>query len=188
MPRHRRKRFIVMSGFQEAFLLEEVGTGKTEVAQSTQSLCLSFPLQCNDLALHEDRYFGNHSNGEFISKCYFYTESTSRNYNSPTIMYGNLKQTHADFESYVFKTTPVSYWNHINVDLEKKPEIEQSFRGLSVVREAKPADLREKTNDLHLDLESRGCCYHFSGLRLALLICLLRKLPWGSTWAQPDAI
>lgn len=36
-------------------------TGKPGVAQSTQSPCLSFPLQCNGLALHEDRYFGNHS-------------------------------------------------------------------------------------------------------------------------------
>lgn len=38
-----------VSGFQETFLLKEVVTGKTEVAQSTQSPCLSFPLQCNGL-------------------------------------------------------------------------------------------------------------------------------------------
>lgn len=36
----------------------------------------------------------------------------------------------------------------------------------------------ERTNDLHLNLESRGCYYCFSGLRLELLFCLLRKLPW----------
>lgn len=53
-----------------------------------------------------------------------------------------------------------------------------SFAGVNVVREAKSADLRAKTNDLHLSLESRGCYCHFSELRLALLICLLRKLPW----------
>lgn len=53
-----------------------------------------------------------------------------------------------------------------------------SFGGVSAGREAKSADLREKTNDLHLSLESRGCYCHFSGLRLVLLIYLLRKLPW----------
>lgn len=79
MPRYGRKRFLVMSGFQETFLLKEVVTGKPEVTQSTQSPCLIFPLQCNGLASHEDRYFGNHSAmSEFISKCYSYTESTSR--------------------------------------------------------------------------------------------------------------
>lgn len=46
------------------------------------------------------------------------------------------------------------------------------------MRKAKSGDLREKTNDIHLSLESRRCCCHFSGLRLALLTCLLRKLPW----------
>lgn len=55
------KRFIVMSGFQETFLLKEVMTGKPELAQSTQSPCLSFPLQCNGLVLYEHRYFGNQS-------------------------------------------------------------------------------------------------------------------------------
>lgn len=53
-----------------------------------------------------------------------------------------------------------------------------SFGGVSVMREAKSADLREKANALHLGLESRGCYCHFSGLKLALLISLLRKLPW----------
>lgn len=79
MPRYGRKCFLVMSGFRETFLLKEVVTGKPEVTQSTQSPCLSFPLQCNGLASCEDRYFGNHSAmSEFISKCYSYTESTSR--------------------------------------------------------------------------------------------------------------
>lgn len=49
-----------MSGFRETFLLKDMVTGKPEVAQSTSFPCLSFPLQCNGLALHEDRYFGNH--------------------------------------------------------------------------------------------------------------------------------
>lgn len=85
-----KKCFIVMSGFQEIFFLKEVVTGKPKIAQSTSSPFLSFPLQCNGLALHEDRYFGNHLALVFISKCYSYTENTSRKYNSPTTIYGNL--------------------------------------------------------------------------------------------------
>lgn len=61
MPRYGRKCFIVRSGFQETFPLKVVVTVKPELVQSTQFPCLSFPLQCNDLVLHEDRYFGNHS-------------------------------------------------------------------------------------------------------------------------------
>lgn len=64
------------------------------------------------------------------------------------------------------------------MDLEKKPEIKQSLGGVSVVREAKSVDLRVP---LHLSLESRGCYYHFSGLRFGTVNLFAEETALGST-------
>lgn len=66
------------------------------------------------------------------------------------------------------------------MDLEKKPEIKQSLGGggVSVVREAKSVDLRVH---LHLSLESRGCYYHFSGLRFGTVNLFAEETALGST-------
>lgn len=114
MPRYGRKCFLVMSGFQETFLLKEVVTGKPEVTQSTQSPCFSFPLQCNGLALHKDRYFGNHSAMVSSLASAILTQKAPPGevllltYHSVWKLTTSKHTLILNFKSYIFKTNPVS--------------------------------------------------------------------------------
>lgn len=57
-------------------------------------------------------------------------------------------------------------------------KLNRVWGGVSVVREAKSVDLRVH---LHLSLESRGCYYHFSGLRFGTVNLFAEETALGST-------